>query len=146
MNPYSSYNGIAPGKVIKRELDKRKISQRDFSDQINMHFQTLNNVIKGHRKLTLPQAIRIEEALGLDEGFLMVLQLYTDIENYKNAGANTTVEIPKIRKVVFWDTDIDKLDWTKHKDFIIKRVMDRGNTEEKQAIATYYKLELDTDL
>lgn len=137
---FEPYRGISPGKIITRELKKRNISQRDFSVKIDMHFQTLNNVIKGHRKLTLPQAVKIEQALNLDEGLLMVLQLYIDIDKLKKNKAKPHGDTPTLRKILFWDIDLDKIDWTIHRDFIIKRVMERGNDSEKAAISSFYNL------
>ena len=142
MNQFEAYKGIAPGKIISHELSKRKITQRDFSLSIGMHYQTLCNVIKGHRSLTLPQALRIEKALGLEEGFLMILQLYIDIEACKRLASPSAVSAPKLRRILFWDTDFDKLDFTKHREFIIRRVMERGNPAEKASIATFYSLPL----
>lgn len=45
---------------------------------------------------------------------------------------------PNIRKVVFWDIDMDTLDWTLNKDFIINRVRERGNAKEIDSINEYY--------
>ena len=84
----NAYKGISPAKIIVRELEKRKMTQRDFSHQVGIHFQTLNNIINGRRKLTLDQALKIENKLGLEEGSLMILQLYNDIEARKTSSAN----------------------------------------------------------
>ena len=32
--------------------------------------------------------------------------------------------------MIFWDTTIDKIDWNKNKKAIIKRILERGNTNE----------------
>lgn len=140
MISFEAYKGIAPGKVISRELDKRKIRQCDFAVEVGMHSQTLNNVIKGHRKLTLPQALSIERALGLEQGFLMILQLYYEIDKFNKSTEESSEAKPNVRKILFWDIDFDKLDWKKHKDFILKRVKERGNDSEKVSVAQYYHL------
>lgn len=140
LNYYDSYKGISPSNVIARELNKRKITQRQFSDQIGMHYQTLNAIIKGHRKLTLEQSLRIENALGLEEGLLMTLQLHIDIAALKSRSVNPSIQPPEIRKAVFWDTDISEIDWNRHRTFIINRVTERGNDDEKRKVAIYYNL------
>jgi hypothetical protein len=42
------------------------------------------------------------------------------------------------QKALFWDTDIDKIDWQKHKNFVINRVFERGNEEQINEIIFFY--------
>ena len=73
------YKGIRPGKIVGLELQERNLSQRAFAAAIDEHKQTLNAVITGRRKLTVEMALKIEKALGYDEGFLLTLQAYYEI-------------------------------------------------------------------
>jgi len=43
-----------------------------------------------------------------------------------------------LRKTLFWDTSIDKIDWQKHKNAVINRVFDKGNQTEKDEIIRFY--------
>ena len=52
----------------------------------------------------------------------------------------TNKEKPIIRPAVFWDVDIDKLDWDVNKSFIIRRVTERGNQLEQEQVKSYYEL------
>lgn len=137
------YKGISPGKIISYELNKKGISQREFARQINAHNQTLNAVINGKRKLTTELAIKIERSLGLEEGFLLILQTYYSIEQYKKFYEKKLDRKPNIRKIIFWDTDFNTIDWIKYKNMVIKRVFERGNREEKEEIARYYGISFD---
>ena len=76
--------GIHPGKIIGRDLKKRNLSQRSFAASIGEHSQTLNAVITGRRNLTVEMALKIEQAFGYEEGFLLLLQTYYEIAEYKN--------------------------------------------------------------
>ena len=134
-----SLKGIHPGKIIGRDLKKRNLSQRSFANAIGEHGQTLNAVITGRRKLTTDMAVKIEQMFGYDEGFLLTLQAFYDINQYKNRQKSASVHgAPKIRHVLFWDTDFEKMDWGLYKDAVIKRVMERGNEEEKDEITKFY--------
>ena len=116
-NKIDILKGIHPGKVIARELKKRGLSQRRLAPMIEEHSQTLNAVITGHRHLTIEMAIKIERALGYEEGFLSILQTFYDIAKYKNEEANRLIKgVPNIRRILFWDTDFDRIDWGKYKD------------------------------
>ncbi len=44
----------------------------------------------------------------------------------------------KMRKALFWDTDIRLIDPEKHRKAIILRVFTKGNEQEKQLTLEYY--------
>ncbi len=61
-----------------------QLSQRSFAALIGRHSQTFNAVITGRRKLVVEMALKIEKALGYEEGFLLTLQAHYEIARYKN--------------------------------------------------------------
>jgi hypothetical protein len=42
--------------------------------------------------------------------------------------------------VLFWDTDITKIDWQKQSAAVILRIFERGNDIEKEEIKRFYKV------
>ena len=133
------YKGIHPGAVIARELKKRKLLQRPFAISIAEHPQTLNAIIKGKRGVNTALALKIEKALDLEEGALMVLQVYYDIRAEKQKSEIAAhPDFSIIRKILFWDTDMYKIDWEKYYKYVIRRIFERGNDEEKMEILRYY--------
>lgn len=138
----NTYKGIHPGKLIERSLKKLGISQREFARTIGEHSQTINAIITGRRALTVKLALAIEHELGFDEGFLLALQAYYDIAQYKHKEASASITgKPNIRRILFWDTDFDKIDWGRYRNAVIQRVMERGNESEKAEVIRFYKLE-----
>lgn len=134
--------GIRPGKIVGWELQERKLSQKAFADTIGVHLQALNAVIMGRRNLTTEMALKIEQALGYEEGFLLTLQVFYEIAEYKNRMADASVSgVPAIRRMLFWDTDFDKIQWGRSKEYVIERVMERGDEAEKQEIARFYGMD-----
>lgn len=88
-------------------------------------------------------ALKIEKELGWEEGVLMMLQVFYDIKVEKERQHNT-VQHPNlsiIRKALFWDTDMSYIDWNKHYKYVITRVFERGNLEEKNEIQRFYSSE-----
>ena len=114
------YKGIHPGIVLDRELKKRDIKQRPFALSIGEHPQTFNAIIKGKRSLPIFLALKIEDKLNINEGDLVLLQTYFDINKEKKKLQKSTPNISLIRRILFWDTDFDKLDWIKNYRAIIK--------------------------
>ncbi|OWY25614.1 hypothetical protein C7N43_20420 [Sphingobacteriales bacterium UPWRP_1] len=48
---------------------------------------------------------------------------------------------PNLNKALFWDIDINELDYNKHARFVIERVLTRGNLQDWQALKSFYGLE-----
>jgi len=133
--------GIHPGKLIKRDLKKKEITQRTLAENTAIPFQTINAIIAGKRNLTTEQALKIESSLGYEEGFLAILQTYSDIKQYKEKEfSDLSTESPHIRRILFWDTDFDKINWNKYKKAVIMRVLERGSKDEIKEIKRFYKL------
>jgi plasmid maintenance system antidote protein VapI len=142
MNTYlEKYKGIHPGFILEREFKKRALHKRPFALSIGEHPQTLNAITKGKRKLNTALALKIEERLGLEEGTLAILQTYFDINEEKQKREDNTPNLALIRKSLFWDTDITKIDWDKHYKAIIRRIFERGNEIEKQELVNFYGTE-----
>ncbi|MFV8357812.1 helix-turn-helix transcriptional regulator [Flavobacterium sp. XS1P32] len=136
------YKGIHPGIILERLLNKKAISQRPFAISIGEHPQTINAITKGRRKLNVALALKIEEKLNLEEGSLAFLQTYFDIQEQKSKTKQETPNLNLLRKVLFWDTDITKIDWQKQSAAVILRIFERGNDIEKEEIKRFYKSEL----
>ena len=135
----SIIKGIHPGIILDRELKKRKLSKKQFAKSIDEFPQTLGAIAKGKRRINPSLSLRIGEKLGIDESYFMILQTYYDIEQEKRKQQKGHhPDLSKIRPVVFWDTNIDEMDWIKYKPSIIKRVFERGNEQEKQEIVRFY--------
>lgn len=131
--------GIHPGIILERELKNRKLPKRIFAHSINEFPQTITAITKGKRRMNPALSLKIEKVLGLEEGYFMVLQAYSDIaQEKKKLSENYHPDLSKIRSVIFWDTDIKLIDWEKNKIAVIYRIFERGNEEEIQEIIRFY--------
>ncbi|MBQ9254474.1 MAG: HigA family addiction module antidote protein [Bacteroidales bacterium] len=63
-----------PGRILKRELEERGITQKDFAKQIGVYASNLNDVIKGKRNINKELAQKLENALGIEATFWIGLQ------------------------------------------------------------------------
>ncbi|MDI5894628.1 helix-turn-helix transcriptional regulator [Flavobacterium algoritolerans] len=133
--------GIHPGKIVERELKKRNINQRQFALSVGEHPQTLGAIIKGNRRMNVDLSLKMEEKLELEEGFLMTLQVFYDIKEAKK-DSTYKPDLSKLRKVTFWDTTFDKIDWKQNRVAVIKRVFSRGIEMEQEEIIRFYGKEV----
>ena len=136
--------GIHPGKLIGRELNKKNITQRKLAEKTGISFQTINSIIAAKRNLTTEQSLKIADVLGYEEDFLALLQTYYDIKKLKEKKLyNRYNGAPRIRKSLFWDAEFDKINWGKYKKTVIQRVMERGSEDEIEEIMRFYSLSIE---
>lgn len=131
--------GIHPGIILERELEKRNIRKGPFAMSINEYPTIIGDITKGRRKMNTDLALRIEHALGIEEGFFMFLQIHYEIKEIKlKQSKGHHPNIKKFRKSLFWDTDINTIDWLNQKEAVIQRVFERGNDKERNEITNFY--------
>jgi len=124
--------------ILDRELKRRNLKKKHFAAVLNEHVQTIVAITKARRRMNTALALKAEKELGMDEGTLMILQVYYDIEAIKTCAHQSKPDLTKLRSIIFWDTNIDKIDWEKHKNAVIKRVFEKGNQTEKDEIIRFY--------
>lgn len=135
----SILKGLHPGRFLDRELKRRGLKQNAFAETIGEYAQTISAIIKGRRDMNIPLALKIEQALQLEEGFLMTLQIHYDIKQEKKRQTEDIhPDFSKLRRILFWDTSMEKIDWMRQKRSVIRRVFERGNAREKVAIRQFY--------
>lgn len=131
--------GLHPGVVLERELKKRGLAKGPFAISIHEFPQTLGAITKGKRAMNTSLSLRIEEALGIEEGYFMTLQIFYDIEEEKRRREKALrPNVAMFRPALFWDTRIERIDWRRQKGAVIERVWQRGNEQEKDEIIRLY--------
>jgi plasmid maintenance system antidote protein VapI len=138
----SIIKGIHPGLILERELKQRHLHKGLFAISLKEYPQTLVSITKGKRRMNTNLALKIENALEIEEGYFMTLQLYYDIAEIKRRQYRLHPDFTKLRQILFWDTKMENIDWEKQKNTIIKRVFERGNEIEKKEIIRFYGPEI----
>lgn len=142
----SIIKGVHPGYILERELKQRHIRKGPFALSLSEFPQTIGSITKGKRNMNTPLALKIENALGIEEGYFMILQVYYDIEEEKRRQNTEHPDLAKLRTVLFWDTKTEKINWKKQKNAVIRRVFERGNDIEKKEIIRFYGIKYINDL
>lgn len=139
---FEKYKGIHPGLILERELRKRKLEKASFAISINVLPQALNEITNGQLDITTALSFKIDKALELEEGTMISLQAFYEIEKEKSKLASEDrPNLSLLRKALFWDTQIETINWRKQYKAIIKRVFERGTKGEKNEIIRFYGLE-----
>jgi len=135
----SKFKGIHPGIILERELKRKGFKKGPFALSLNEYPQTLNDITKGKRGITASLSIKLDQSLGLEEGTMFLLQAYYEIQKEKDKKtSNDKPDFSIIRQILFWDTEFEKINWQKQYQAVIKRVMERGNDDEKDEIIRFY--------
>ena len=137
--PINKIKGIPPGAILERELRLRKMKKTELAATINELPQMISYICKGTRTITPKLSLKFDRYFGMEDGYFMVLQTYYDIAKEKSNGQLAlSKELPTISKAIFWDTDIEKLDWMRYKKAIIQRVFERGSATDIDEIIRFY--------
>ncbi|HTI88942.1 MAG TPA: hypothetical protein VL727_00065 [Puia sp.] len=139
MNSHHHLKGIHPGIVLERELKKRNLPKGPFALSIQEYPQILGAITKGKRKMNTSLALRIEDALDIEEGFFMTLQVFYDIKQERQKKQSTAIpDIKQFRPALFWDTEMAKINWVTQKRAVIERVLELGSLSEKKELLRFY--------
>lgn len=137
---YFSIVTIPAGAILKRILLKENISQRQLALKANELPQRINDLIAGRRNFTPEQSLKIEKALGIEIlGFFYKIQANHAI--YLVQRKEQLMHRPDLsffRKAIFWDIDLEQLDWMDNKEWVIRRVFEYGNEKEIETILQFY--------
>lgn len=135
----SILKGIHPGQFLDRELRRRSIKSKELAFAIGEHPQTLSAIIRGRRAMNTPLSLRIERNLQLEEGLLMSLQVFFEIEQEKRKQASLHCpDLNKFRPALFWDTTLDRIDWSNNRRYAIQRIFERGTESEILEAIRFY--------
>lgn len=137
--------GVHPGAILRRELKIQGLKGSQLASSIGEHKQTISAILNKRRDINPKLSIKLSKRFNVDEDYFMLLQASYDVKITAASEMKNTPNLNNIRKVIFWDTTIDKIDWQKNKRAIIKRILERGNKTEiisfygKEAISNEIK-------
>ena len=130
--------GVHPGAILRRELKIQGLKASELAKSIDEHKQTISAILNKRRDINPKLSIKLSKQFKVDKDYFMLLQASYNVKIMVESEIKPTPNINNIRKVIFWDTSIDKIDWDKNKRAIIKRILERGNKNEINEIISFY--------
>ena len=136
----SKIKGVFPGAVLSRELKKRGLESKQFALSLGEYPQTINAINKGRRRINPALSIKLGEKPDVNAEYFMLLHACYDVEKKKQDLLNNQAKpnVAIFQKSLFWDTNIDKIDWQRQKRAVIRRVFERGTEAEIKEIISFY--------
>jgi addiction module HigA family antidote len=129
--------GIHPGTLLRWELDNRNLKASELACYIGEHKQTISAILNKRRAINPSLSIKLSKVFKTEKDYFMLLQASYDVK-IAESEIKETPNINNIRRALFWDTDFNKIDWTKNRKAIIKRILERGNKTEINEIISFY--------
>jgi addiction module HigA family antidote len=136
-NELEILKGVHPGIVLERKLKDLKFKKGQLALDCREYPQTITAITKGRRDMNTSLSLKLEKALGLEEGYFMTLQVFYDIKQEKQKQIQKP-NLKKLRRILFWDTKLENINWEQHYKYVIKRTFEKGNEEEKNEIIRFY--------
>jgi addiction module HigA family antidote len=135
--------GIHPGAILKRELIKRGMKPIQLAETLHEHKQTISAILNERRGINTKLSIQLGQFFEIELDYFLQIQASYDVmhEMQKQNVQQEKPDFNRIRRVLFWDTELDKVDWKQHKIAVIKRVFERGNTDDIDEIVRFYGAE-----
>lgn len=137
---YLQLSNIPCGAVLNRIMTKEGISQSQLAERSGIVRQRICDYLANRRRITVEASLNLEKALQIGiSGFFYRIQANHDIyicmqEQAKSYRPN----LKCYRRALFWDTDMDKLDWDNNRHWIIRRAFEYGNEEEILETIRFY--------
>lgn len=130
--------GLHPGFILKREMHKRSIELGEMASILNMDITRISAFINGTGNLDIQFLQRLADFFEMPLNYFTKLQEAHDLKTSQKRCSQKTPNLKILRKILFWDTDINLIKWEEYKGSVIRRVFQRGNFSEKKEIVRFY--------
>lgn len=116
------------------------MTQRQLSAATGILPQRINDYISGKRRISAEASLLLENALSIEtEGFFYIIQANHDIYDALTLQSeNAMPDLTKIKKSIFWDTDISQINWSSNRKSVIRRVFEYGDEPAIKEIIRFY--------
>lgn len=130
--------GIHPGTLLRWELNNRNLKGCELADAIDEHKQTISAILNKRRDINPKLSIKLSKTFRTEKDYFMLLQASYDVKIIAESEIKSMPNINNLRRIIFWDTNFNKIDWNKNKRAVIKRILERGNKTEINEIISFY--------
>lgn len=130
--------GLHPGLIIKREMHKRSIGIAEMASILKENFATISAFVNGTAKMDIQFLQKLADFFEMPLNYFTKLQEAHDLKTSHKKCSQKTPNLKIMRKILFWDTDINLIKWEEYKGSVIRRVFQRGNFSEKKEIVRFY--------
>lgn len=130
--------GIHPGTLLRWELNNRNLKGSELADSIGEHKQTISAILNKRRDINPKLSIKLSKEFKIDKDYFMLLQASYDVRKTAESEKKDIPNISNFRKIIFWDTNFNTIDWNRNSKAVIKRILERGNKKEINEIISFY--------
>jgi plasmid maintenance system antidote protein VapI len=132
---------VPAGAILKRILQKERLSQKEIAKRSAIYPQGISALICGKRTFTLESSSRLERALGISTpGYFYQIQSNHHVYRCQDEQERKhTPDLSKLHKALFWETtSLEKINWIKSANWVIQRAFEYGNQQEIEEIIRFY--------
>ena len=128
--------GVHPGLILERELSKQKIRKTQLASELGISNGIITDITKQRRGINPALSIRLGRFFEIGEEYFSLLQTYYVLkQEHKKQIKHQNLNL---RSSLFWDVNLEDIDYERNKNFVIIRVFERGNKKEIQRVIDFY--------
>lgn len=136
---YLNISSVPAGAILYRIMQQKHLRQTTLAQKTELIPQRINDLIMGRRRFTPQNSFLLEQALDISlHGFFYKIQANHDIYQAQLADSQHKPNLSLLSQTTFWDVDLSKLEWTKCRDWAIRRVLEYGTKEEIEELHRFY--------
>ena len=137
-NKYMQICSVPAGVILNRIIKEKNIQKKDIASKIHIPPQRISDLISGSRRFSPELSLQLEGVLNIPiHGFFYKIQTNHDIYTVQ-LKHNPKPDTQKLSQATFWDTNIDKIDWSLSKSWAIRRVLEYGSKDELRVLSDFY--------
>lgn len=137
---FLQYPSLDAGSVIKYILQQSGITRRQLALISGLPPQRISDFANNNRRITAEASLKLENALNIDyQGYFYIIQANHDVYLAKNLCKTGNIpDLAKIKKHIFWDSDMDRIEWQSNARHIIQRIFEYGDETAIEEIIRFY--------
>ena len=137
---FLQYPSLDVGAVIKYLMEHSDITGRELAKKSGLPPQRISDYTNNRRRITAKISFALEQALNIDKrGYFYLIQSHHDIYTAsKKTERWQTPNLSNISKHVFWDSDINKIDWQANRKHIVQRAFEYGDALTINELINFY--------
>ncbi len=136
---FLQYHSLDVGSVIKYIMTQTGTTGRQMAEKCGLPPQRISDYVNNHRRITANVSLALEKAFNIDKpGYFYIIQANHDVYLASRATTQSTPDMTKISRHIFWDSDLSKINWQSARRQIIQRAFEYGDEQTITEIIRFY--------
>lgn len=136
---FLKYHSLDVGSVLKYIMTNKGVTGRQLAQITGILPQRICDFVNNRRRISALVSLQLEKALDIDhQGYFLYIQSNNDIYKAARQLQHPVPDLSKIKKYIFWDSDIEKINWEADRRKVVQRIFEYGDQDAIEEIKRFY--------